>query len=135
LELLVRNLIQHRPRICGAQDLLNYTEGDEEDVFCLTFTISETHFGDVIQKPLKPDGENIAVTRANKEEFVRLYVDYVLNKSCEASFEAFKKGFLRVVNHQVLQLFHAKVSKYANADRSRPHRYFRKKLLMSHFVE
>jgi hypothetical protein len=92
------------------QDLLNYTEGDEEDVFSLTFTISETHFGDVIQKPLKPDGENIAVTRANKEEFVRLYVDYVLNRSCEASFEAFKKGFLRVVNHQVLQLFHAKVS-------------------------
>jgi hypothetical protein len=78
-------------------------------VFSLTFTISETHFGDVIQKLLKPDGEMIAVTRANKEEFVRLYVDYVLNRSCEASFEAFKKGFLRVVNHQVLQLFHAKV--------------------------
>ncbi len=88
---------------------MNYTGGDEEEAFCLYFAISETNFGDVIQKPLKPDGENTPVTKANKEEFVKLYVDYVLNKSCEASFEAFKKGFLRVVNNQVLQLFHAKV--------------------------
>lgn len=91
------------------QDLLNYTGEDVEEVFCLTFTIAETYFGEVVNKPLKPDGENIPVTLANKEEFVKLYVDYVLNKSCEASFDAFKKGFLRVVNNQVLQLFHAKV--------------------------
>jgi hypothetical protein len=89
---------------------LNYTGDDVEEVFCLNFTIAETYFGDVIHKPLKPDGENTPVTKENKEEFVKLYVDYVLNKSCEASFDAFKKGFLRVMNTQVLQLFHAKVS-------------------------
>ncbi len=91
------------------QELLNYTGDDVEEVFCLNFTIAETYFGEVINKPLKTDGENIPVTRANREEFVKLYVDYVLNKSCEAPFETFKKGFLRVVNNQVLQLFHAKV--------------------------
>ena len=88
---------------------MNYTGDDVEEVFCLNFTIAETYFGEVIHKPLKSEGENTPVTRANREEFVKLYVDYMLNKSCEASFEAFKKGFLRVVNNQVLQLFHAKV--------------------------
>merc|ERR1712107_371903 len=32
--------------------------------------------------------------------------DYVLSKSCEAQFAAFKNGFLKVVSARVLQLFH-----------------------------
>ena len=54
-------------------------------------------------------GEKINVTSENKAEYVKLYVDYILNKSCAAQFDAFKAGFLRVVNEQILQLFQAKV--------------------------
>jgi len=60
----------------------------------------------VVQVPLKPGGEDVAVTSRNKSEYVKLYVDYVLSKSCEAQFAAFKNGFLKVVSARVLQLFH-----------------------------
>jgi len=46
------------------------------------------------------------VTNENKAEYVKLYIDYVLNKSCDTQFDAFKKGFLKVVSKRVLQLFH-----------------------------
>merc|ERR1712025_255100 len=71
-----------------------------------TFTISERSFGEVVEVPLKPNGETIAVTSDNKNEYVKLYTEYVLFKSCEAQFDAFKKGFLKVVSGRVLQLFH-----------------------------
>ena len=54
-------------------------------------------------------GEEIDVTNENKAEYVQLYVNYVLNSSCKTHFDAFKEGFLKVVNKQVLQLFSAKV--------------------------
>ena len=64
------------------QQLLDYKGEDVEDVFCLNFTISQSSFGEVIHVPLKPGGEDINVTSKNKMEYVKLYVDYVLNKSC-----------------------------------------------------
>ena len=52
------------------------------------------------------DDNDIPVTSQNRSEYVKLYVDHVLSKSCAAQFEAFKKGFLKVVSGRVLQLFH-----------------------------
>ena len=88
------------------QQLLDYRGEDVEDVFCLQFSIGQNSFGEVVQVPLKPGGEDIPVTSENKTEYVKLYVDHVLAKSCSAQFEAFKKGFLKVVSGRVLQLFH-----------------------------
>jgi len=88
------------------QQLLDYKDDDIEEVFSLTFTISQSSFGEVVEVPLKPGGEEIAVTSDNKNEYVKLYTEYVLFKSCEAQFDAFKKGFLKVVSGRVLQLFH-----------------------------
>ena len=88
------------------QQLLDYKEKDVEDVFSLTYTISQSSFGEVEEVPLKTGGEDIAVTSDNKNEYVKLYIEYVLFKSCEAQFDAFKKGFLKVVSARVLQLFH-----------------------------
>lgn len=47
------------------------------------------------------------VTLDNKEEFVRLYIDYVLNKSVEESFKQFRLGFMKVCGGSVLKLFKA----------------------------
>ena len=88
------------------QQLLDYRADDVEEVFALNFTISQTSFGEVTEVALKPGGEDCPVTSQNKAEYVALYVDYVLSKSCEAQFGAYKKGFLKVVSGRVLQLFH-----------------------------
>ena len=55
-----------------------------------------------MEVPLKSGGEDIPVTSDNKNEYVKLYVEYVLFKSCETQFDAFKKGFLKVVSARVL---------------------------------
>ena len=67
----------------GLRDLLDYPEDDIEDVFCLNFAVTEDVFGETQTKELKPNGENINVTKENREEYVKLYCDYVLNKSID----------------------------------------------------
>ena len=37
------------------------------------------------------------------QEFVDMYTDYILNKSVERQFKAFKKGFLMVTNESPLK--------------------------------
>lgn len=37
------------------------------------------------------------------QEFVELYTEYILNKSVETQFRAFKKGFLMVTNESPLK--------------------------------
>ena len=42
-------------------------------------------------------GSEIPVTGENREEYVQLYVDWVLNKSIETQFTAFAEGFDQVL--------------------------------------
>lgn len=51
------------------QSLLDYTDVDLVDVFSLTFDITRDIYGEIKQIPLKPNGENIAVTQENKYVF------------------------------------------------------------------
>lgn len=44
-----------------------------------------------------------ALSIHNPQEFVDLYADYILNKSVERQFKAFKKGFLIVTNESPLK--------------------------------
>lgn len=92
----------------GLKDLLEYEGDDIEDVFCLDFAISETCFDVTKSVPLKEGGEQIPVTKANREEYVSLYCDYILNKSCKKQYEAFHQGFHKVCGGRVLDLFHAR---------------------------
>lgn len=41
----------------------------------------------------------------NRKEFVDAYVDYAFNKSVEGVFEAFKRGFFKVCDQDVVALF------------------------------
>ncbi|XP_063237913.1 probable E3 ubiquitin-protein ligase HERC4 [Bacillus rossius redtenbacheri] len=88
------------------QDVLDYEGDDLEDVFCLTFQVNREVFGEVRSIPLKPGGGDIPVTQQNKQEFVDLYVDRLLNSGVEVQFSAFKDGFLKVCGSRVLNLFH-----------------------------
>ena len=50
-------------------------------------------FGRIRTDELKANGENIPVTNENREEFVKLYMDFVLNRAIVKSFRAFYLGF------------------------------------------
>ncbi|XP_053733151.1 ubiquitin-protein ligase E3A [Synchiropus splendidus] len=84
-------------------DLLGYSGNVEEDMM-LTFQISHTDlFGSPVLYDLKEKGESIPVTKENRQEFVGLYADYILNKSVERQFRAFKKGFLMVTSESPMR--------------------------------
>ncbi|XP_051233128.1 ubiquitin-protein ligase E3A isoform X2 [Dicentrarchus labrax] len=85
------------------KQLLEYTGNVEKDMM-LTFQISHTDlFGNPVLYDLKEQGDQMPVTKENRQEFVDLYTEYILNKSVERQFKAFKKGFLIVTNESPLK--------------------------------
>ncbi|XP_002738170.1 putative E3 ubiquitin-protein ligase HECTD2 [Saccoglossus kowalevskii] len=76
----------------GLKELLEY-EGDVEEDLCLTFQINMQAYGTVVTRPLKANGENIPVTNENRQEYVNLYVNYILTDSVYHQFAAFYYGF------------------------------------------
>ncbi|CAL1263837.1 unnamed protein product [Larinioides sclopetarius] len=89
----------------GLQDLLSYTGEDMESVYMQTFRITyEDVFGTVLVHDLKENGDKILVNQSNKEEFVRLYADFLLNKSIVKQFQAFKRGFQMVTDDSPLKM-------------------------------
>ncbi|GMF18350.1 unnamed protein product [Phytophthora lilii] len=88
----------------GLRQLLNF-QGDVEGIYQRNFEYSYEVFGEVKTVELKPGGSSIAVTSDNREEYVALYVDYVLNKSVSRQYSAFHRGFHQVCNREVLSMF------------------------------
>jgi len=91
----------------GLRELLNYDKDDVEEVFCLTFQVTYDYWGQQQFHDLVPNGANIPVTKANKNEFVNLYVNWLLNDSIDEQFKRFLKGFKTVVREDLLVLFRA----------------------------
>lgn len=87
------------------KSMLDYSETDMEDVFAQTFEIGyQDVFGSPLKHCLKENGDQIMVNQSNKQEFVELYVDFLLNKSIEKQFKAFKKGFIMITDESPLNL-------------------------------
>ena len=91
----------------GLKKLLLYDGDDVEDVFCLSFDVSWMDLGVQKRKELKPDGSNIAVTSTNKEDYVKLYVQWSLVDSVYVQFERFQSGFMKVMENSSLELLRA----------------------------
>ena len=88
--------------------VMEYDEADGslEDVMCLDFTMdTRTVPGATHNVELKPGGADINVTKANRAEYVRLYVNFAVNKVCEQQFESFSKGFYMLCGGQALEIF------------------------------
>ncbi|KAI9681396.1 MAG: putative E3 ubiquitin-protein ligase [Caeruleum heppii] len=99
------DLHQYMPAMAnGFRRLLEY-EGDVEQTFCLDFVASVERYGQITRVPLCQDGENRAVTAANRREFVDLYIRYLLDTSVARQFEPFKRGFFTVCGGNALALF------------------------------
>ncbi|XP_046395665.1 ubiquitin-protein ligase E3A isoform X1 [Ischnura elegans] len=89
----------------GLKELLEYEEDDIEDTFMQTFRICyQDVFGSAFFHELKEGGDQIYVTQENKKEFVDLYADFLLNKSVEKQFKAFRRGFQMVTDESPLHL-------------------------------
>ncbi|XP_021187331.1 probable E3 ubiquitin-protein ligase HERC3 isoform X2 [Helicoverpa armigera] len=87
------------------KSLLDYPDEDVEEVFSLCFAVNTEVFGQIQVHPLKENGENLPVTHENKQEYVELYVDFLLNKSVENQFKAFNQGFQKVCGGRIIKLF------------------------------
>ncbi|XP_059470269.1 probable E3 ubiquitin-protein ligase HECTD2 [Neocloeon triangulifer] len=87
----------------GISELLAY-EGNVEEDMCMSFEVSLEEYGSVRTWPLKPNGDKMHVTNENREEFVALYLDWVLNASIYRQFRAFYLGFHSVCASNALIL-------------------------------
>ncbi|XP_047432490.1 ubiquitin-protein ligase E3A isoform X2 [Mugil cephalus] len=85
------------------KELLEY-EGCVEEDMMITFQISQTDlFGNPLMYDLRENGDKIPVTNENRKEFVAQYSEYMLNKSVEKQFKAFRRGFHMVTNESPLK--------------------------------
>ncbi|XP_011636945.1 probable E3 ubiquitin-protein ligase HERC4 isoform X1 [Pogonomyrmex barbatus] len=104
----LKNVKEISPTVARSlESILEYNEPDFEEVFCLNFDVSKEVFGELKSVELIPGGSKMTVTLKNKQQYVDLYVDYILNKSIQTQFQAFSKGFHNVCGGRVLELFHS----------------------------
>ncbi|KAI9266929.1 hypothetical protein BDA99DRAFT_507009 [Phascolomyces articulosus] len=88
----------------GLRQLLEF-EGDVESTFCRAFVAEIDMFGQRKSIDLIPDGSKHMVNNDNRQQFVDLYVNHVLNSSVERQFGAFQQGFYHVCGGNALSLF------------------------------
>jgi E3 ubiquitin-protein ligase HECTD2 len=101
----LEDLAEFRPALArGLRQLLEY-DGDVEETFCRNFVAESERFGLVREVPLCPNGENRPVTNSNRQDFVNLYVRYLLDTAVSRQFEPFKRGFFTVCSGNALSLF------------------------------
>ena len=86
----------------GLRQFLEF-EGNVEE-FGLNFQVTVDVFGEWKTYDLKPDGENIAVTNENRQEYVDLYISWLLEDSIKQQFDAFKSGFQTVCNSEAMKV-------------------------------
>ena len=101
----LEDLAQYRPALAkGLKSLLEY-DGNVEETFCRDFVAEVDRYGQKMEVPLCPDGQNRPVTNSNRKEFVDLYIQYLLDTSVARQYEPLKRGFFTVCGGNALGLF------------------------------
>ncbi|CAL8102741.1 unnamed protein product [Orchesella dallaii] len=90
------------------QSLTWMLHNDITGVIESNFCVERDSYGVIQSKELKPGGRDIAVTEKNKEEYVRLFVNYRFMRGIEQQFLALQKGFYEVVPANLLKMFDEK---------------------------
>jgi hypothetical protein len=94
------------PGFC--QSLLWMKENDITDVLDLTFSVTEDKCGQIIERDLKDNGRNIAVTEKNKLEYIQRVIKWRVERGVQQQTEALIKGFYEVVDSKQVQIFDAR---------------------------
>ena len=76
-----------------------------EEELDMNFTVIDDKFGEKIIIPLKQDGDKIMVNNENKEEYVKLYLNWYFNISIEEYFKSFEKGFYKIFHKSLINIF------------------------------
>jgi len=86
--------------------LLDYEADDVEDVFCVNFEVTWRNLGQEQTVELKPGGSGMPVTNENREEYVLLYVQWLLVDSIAHQWDAFQLGIVKIMEtSSTLSLF------------------------------
>lgn len=101
----LHDLIELDPLLGNNLQKMLMFDGDIESVFGQMFQVSFEVWGGIQTQDLKPGGAEIAVTNENVQEYVDLYVKWILEDSVEKPFSAFYKGFHRVCGGKALDMF------------------------------
>eukprot|EP01113_Clastostelium_recurvatum_P027568 TRINITY_DN3328_c0_g1_i4.p1 TRINITY_DN3328_c0_g1~~TRINITY_DN3328_c0_g1_i4.p1 ORF type:complete len:788 (-),score=217.69 TRINITY_DN3328_c0_g1_i4:51-2093(-) len=88
----------------GLEQLLTF-EGDVEDVYGRTLSVTYDVYGEKRVHELIPGGEHIPLTNENRHQYVDLYVRWLLVDSVARQFDSFKDGFQAVCNSEGMKLF------------------------------
>ena len=84
--------------------ILNQNNPKLEEELDTNFTVVDDKFGEKIIIHLKPDGDKIMVNNENKEEYVKLYINWFFNKSIEEYFNCFEKGFYKIFHKSLINI-------------------------------
>lgn len=96
--------VSHQIVYMSLKEILEYT-GDIENDIMATFEVGyQDAFGQNLTHNLKENGSTIAVTHENKQEFVELYADFLLNGIIDSQFKAFKGGFDMVTEDSMMRI-------------------------------
>lgn len=86
-------------------DLREIDDSETIESFDFVFQIDDERFGKYETIDLIPNGENVAVTIANKNEYINLYTDYKLRKSVSDQVDAFCSAFYAIIPHEFIKNF------------------------------
>uniref|UniRef100_A0A672L696 HECT domain-containing protein n=1 Tax=Sinocyclocheilus grahami TaxID=75366 RepID=A0A672L696_SINGR len=106
---LYKKLLQLSPTLNDLEDLspvearslkslLEEDEDEVVDMLFLDFTVKG--------QELIPNGNQIPVTKSNRQKYLDLYVDFVFNKSVKNQFEHFSRGFFKGCPLDFWSMFH-----------------------------
>ncbi|CAO3640111.1 unnamed protein product [Mucor hiemalis] len=91
----------------GLRQLLNWDDGEVEDVFCRDYEISMDVFGQgVVTKSLMPNETDavVPVTNENREQYVKDYCKYFLYTAQKQQILALRRGMWSVIGSRALNL-------------------------------
>ncbi|XP_053693038.1 E3 ubiquitin-protein ligase Nedd-4-like isoform X2 [Sabethes cyaneus] len=84
--------------------LLYIKENDPSELM-LTFSVDEESFGTMSQRELKPNGANIEVTNENKDEYIKMVIEWRFAARVKSQMQAFLDGFGSIVPLHLLKIF------------------------------
>ena len=84
--------------------LINSKDKNLKEELDTNFVVVDDKFGEKLDIPLKPNGENIMVDCENKDEYVELYLDWYFNISIKEVFNSFEKGFYKVFKKEICEI-------------------------------
>ncbi|XP_055542084.1 E3 ubiquitin-protein ligase Nedd-4-like isoform X4 [Wyeomyia smithii] len=84
--------------------LLYIKENDPSELM-LTFSVDEESFGTMNQRELKPNGADIEVTNENKDEYIKMVIEWRFAARVKGQMQAFLDGFGSIVPLHLLKIF------------------------------